>query len=87
MFAEIKSPENLKREKTLKNINKYEDINLNDVNNLIKEIEKDITMGDNIVDLGNGKEVYFNDIFNFLHDIKDGKINDFNKEKNIKKSL
>ena len=48
---------------------------------MIEEIKENITMGDNIVDLGNGKEVYFNDIFNFLYDIKDGKISNFNKEK------
>ena len=43
----------------LKNINKYKDINLNDVNDLIDEIEGNITEKDNIVDLGNGGEVYF----------------------------
>ena len=43
----------------LKNINKYKDINLNDVNDLIDKIEGNITEKDNIVDLGNGGEVYF----------------------------
>ena len=51
-----------------------ENINLNSVNNLIKEIEENITEDDNIVDLGDGKEVYFRDLFNFLHDINDGNI-------------
>ena len=49
--------------------NKYERIDLNE-----------ITEGDNIVKLGNNKEIYFRDLANFLYDIKDGKINDFNKE-------
>ena len=44
-------------------------------------------MGDNILDLGDNKFVYFNHINDFLHDIKDGNINNFNREKNIKKSL
>ena len=35
VFGKIKRPEDLKMEKILENINKYEDINLNDVNNLI----------------------------------------------------
>ena len=42
---------------------------------------------DHIVDLGNGKEVYFRDIFNFLHIIKDGKINDFNKNEEYRKKF
>ena len=44
-------------------------------------------MGDNALDLGENKFVYFNHIIDFLHDIKDGNINNFNREKNIKKSL
>ena len=71
IFNKIKRP----KERILENINKYEDINLNDINNLIDE------MGDNIVDFGDGKEVYFNDPNNFLHYLKDGYINNFNKEK------
>ena len=43
-------------------------------------------MGDNTLDLGDDKYVYFRDINDFLHDIKDGKINNFNGEKNIMKS-
>ena len=49
--------------------NKYERIDLNE-----------ITEGDNIAKLGNNKEISFRDLANFLYDIKDGKINDFNKE-------
>ena len=88
VFGKIKKPEDLKRDKFFENINKYEDINLNDVNTLIDEIKKKyIKMGDNILDLGDNKFAYFNHINDFLHDIKDGNINNFNREKNIKKSL
>ena len=54
---------------------------------MIDEIKKNIRMGDNALDLGDGKFVYFNNINDFLLDIKDGNINNFNREKNIKKSL
>ena len=54
---------------------------------MIEEIKENITMGDNIVDLGDGKEVYFNDLNNFLYDIKDGKINNSNKEKEYEKKF
>ena len=80
-FDKIKNLKDFEMVKFLENINKYEDINLDSVNNLIEEIKKNIRTRDNIVDLGNNKEVYFNDIFNFLHDIKDGYINNFNREK------
>ena len=40
VFGKIKRPEDLESAKILENINKYEDINLNDVNNLIDEIKK-----------------------------------------------
>ena len=40
IFSKIKRPENFERERILENINKYEGINLNDVNNLIDEIKK-----------------------------------------------
>ena len=80
-FDKIKNLKDFEMDKFLENINKYEDINLDSVNNLIEEIKKNIRTRDNIVDLGNNKEVYFNDIFNFLHDIKDGYINNFNREK------
>ena len=84
-FDKIKRPEDLKMVKYLENINEYESINLNDVNNLIEEIKENITMVDNIVDLGDGKEVCFNDLNNFLYNIKDGKINNSNKEKEYEK--
>ena len=80
-FDKIKRPEDFKKERILKNINKYEDINLNDVNNLIDEIEKNITMGDNVLDLGNDEYVCFNDISDFLRDIKYCAINNLNSEK------
>ena len=40
IFGKIKRPQDFERESILENINKYEDINLNDVNNLIDEIQK-----------------------------------------------
>ena len=86
-FTRIKMPEDFKMENFLENINKYEDINLNDVDNLIDEIEKNITMGDNALDLGGNKFVYFSHINDFLHDIKDGKINNFNREKKYKEKF
>ena len=74
--------DNSKRlEKIKSTINKSENINLIDVNNLIDEIEKNVTESDNIVDLGDNKEIYFRDLLNFLHDIKENKIRNFNKEK------
>ena len=39
-FSRIKRPEDLEMDKLFENINKYEDINLNDVNNSIDEIKK-----------------------------------------------
>ena len=87
IFSKIKRPEDFKRERILGNINKYKNINLNDVNNLIDEIKRNITMDDNVLDLGDDKYVYFNNTRDFLHDIKNCKINNFNREKNIMKSL
>ena len=91
-FDKIKRPADFKMDKFLKN--KYERIDLNGVNSLIGVINSEITEGDNIVKPGNNKEIYFRDVANFLDDIKDGKINDFNKEieygkrlKNIEKKL
>ena len=75
------SLDTIKRPQDLKNIN------LNDIDNLIREMNTIIIEKDNIVDLGNGKEVYFRDIFNFLHDIKNGKINDFNKNEEYRKKF
>ena len=80
-FDKIKRSEDFEKERILKNINKYEDINLSDVNNLIDEIEKNITMSDNVLDLGNDEYVYFNDISDFLHNIEYGVINNLNREK------
>ena len=76
-FYTIKRPEDM---------NKYKDINLN-VNDLINKMNNEITEGDNIVDLGNGKDIYFSDIANFLYDIKDGKINYLNKKREYEKRL
>ena len=71
----------------LESINKYEDINLDDINTLINRIYNEITEGDNIVDIGNYNKIYFKDLINFLNDIKNGKINDFNKEMEYEKRL
>ena len=85
-FHTIKRPEDLKRDKIFKDMNKYEDINLNDVNKLINTINDEITEGDNIVDIGDNREIYFRDLINFLN-IKDGRINDFNKKREYEKRL
>ena len=50
-------------------------------------LNDEITEGDNIVDVGNDKEIYVRDLTNILYDIKDGKINDFNKEREYEKRL
>ena len=81
-FDKIKRSEDFEKERILKNINKYEDINLNDVNNLIDEIEQNITMSDNVLDLGNDEYVYLNDISDFIRGIKYVVINNLNREKN-----
>ena len=84
-FDKIKRPTDFKMDKFLKN--KYERIDLNGVNSLIGVINSEITEGDNTVKLGNNKEIYFRDLANFLYDIKDGKINDFNKKIEYEKRL
>ena len=81
IIAKMERPKDLERAKSLKNINKHANINLNDVNNLIDEINSNIIEGDNIVDLGDNKKVNFRDLTNSLSDIKDGKISDFNKKR------
>ena len=44
-------------------------------------------MGDNVLDLGDDRYVYFNHINNFLYNIKDGDINNFNREKRYKEKF
>ena len=61
-------------------MDKYEDINLDNINMLINRIYNETAEGDNNVDVGNDKKIYFKDLIYFLYDIKDGKIDDFNKE-------
>ena len=70
----------------LESINKYEDINLDDIN-MINKIYNEITEGDNIVDVGNNNKIYFKGLINFLNDIRNGKIDDFNKEMEYEKRL
>ena len=53
---------------------------------MIDRVNNEITEDDNIVDIGNNK-IYFKDLINFLDDIKDRKIDDFNKEKEYNKRL
>ena len=43
-------------------------------------MKKKIEKRNNILDIGNNKSVNFNDILNFLQNIIDGKINNFDKE-------
>ena len=50
---------------------------------LINRIYYEITESNNIVDIvdiGNNNKIYFKDFINFLQDIRNGKIDDFNKE-------
>ena len=80
----------MKKSSTLERINKYEDINLDNINMLINNIYYEITKGNNIVDIvdiGNNNKIYFKDLINFLYDIKNDKINDFNKEIEYEKRL
>ena len=66
---------------SLENFNKYEDINFDIVNSLYNEIDRNFSLDDNIVNLGNNEKVYFKDIINILKYIKNSKINNFNREK------
>ena len=54
---------------------------------MIDLINSEITEKDNIVDLGDNKEIYFRDLTELLYDIKDGKISNFNKEREYEKVL
>ena len=81
IIAEMERLKDLKRDKFSKNRNKYEGIDLDDVNGLIDEINSEILEKDNIVDFFNNKKIYFRDLANFLYDIKDSKISDFNKQR------
>ena len=67
--------------------NKYLDINLSDVNNLVDKIKQDVKKIDNIIDIGNNKSINFNDIINFSNDIINGRISDSNKEKKYNEKL
>ena len=77
----------LEVDKILKSMDQYKRIDLRDIKGLIDAIGLKVTEKDNIVDLGNNKEVYFRDLNDFLHDIMDGKINDLNKEIEYEKRL
>ena len=78
------------KDENLKSMDKYEDINLDSINMLINRIYNETTESDNVVDIadvGNDKKIYFKDLINFLYDIKDGKIDDFNTEMKYEKRL
>ena len=82
--------DNIKKPSILESINKYEDINLDNINMLINKIYHEITEGNNIVDIvdiGNNNKIYFKDLINFLNHVRNGKINDFNKEIEYEKRL
>ena len=72
---------------SLENFNKYEDINFDIVNSLYNEIDRNFSLDDNIVNLGNNEKVYFKDIINILKYIKNSKINNFNREKIFNKKF
>ena len=59
---------------------KYVNINLSNVNDLIDEVKKNFEKRNNILDIRNNKSINFNDILNFLQDIIDSEVHDFNKE-------
>ena len=62
-----------------KTTHKYKSINLNRFDDLINEIGYNVTIDNNIVDLGDDESIYFKDLLDFLYDIKYNKINTFNK--------
>ena len=62
-----------------KTTHKYKIINLNRFDDLINEIGYNVTIDNNIVDLGDNESIYFKDLLDFLYDIKYDQINTFNK--------
>ena len=74
MLTKLKKPNNLKNI-----IDEYKDINLNRVDDLINEIGYNVTIDNNIVDLGDYESIYFKDLLDFLYYIKNNKISKFNK--------
>ena len=47
-------------------MDKYEDIDLDSINMFINRIYDETNKHDNIVDVGNDKKIYFEDLINFL---------------------
>ena len=80
MLKYKKIPKDFDIDNILKNENEYINIDLGDVNNLVGEMKKNVKKIDNIIDIGNNVSINFNDILNFLQDIIDSKVNNFNKE-------
>ena len=70
-------PKDVDINKLLGNINKYVNINLSNANNLIDEMKKNL---EKEIIFGNNKSINFNDILNFLQNIIDGEVNNFNKQ-------
>ena len=58
---------------------------MHDIKDLIDRIDRKFTEENHIVDLRNNEKICFRDVSNFLYDIMNGKINDFNKEKKYEK--
>ena len=54
-------PKDFDIDKLLGNENKYININLSNVNNLIDEMKKNFEKRNNILDIGNNKSINFND--------------------------
>ena len=73
-MTKLKKPDDLKN-----TIDEYKGINLNRVDDLINEIGCNVTIDNNIVDLGDNESIYFKDLLDFLSDIKNNKINKFSK--------
>ena len=74
MLTKLKKPNDLKN-----TIDEYKDINLNRADDLSNEIGYNVTIDNNIVDLCDNGSIYFKDLLDFLYDIKNNKINKFNK--------
>ena len=68
-------------------MDKYENIDSVSINMLTNRIYYETNKLDNIGDVGNDKKNYIKDLINFLHDIRNGKIDDFNKEMKYEKRL
>ena len=87
IIAKMERLKDLKRDKFSKNMNKYEGIDLDDVNGLIDEINSEILEKDNIVDLGNNKTFILEILLIFYMILKMVRLVILIKKENIKKGL